>query len=475
MGQAGFLSGRLAWRVSDKVEGMNSPSKTSPAGLADAVFRLRNIFAENRSGNRRGTYAVCSAHRWVLDVAVQQALETGSLLHVESTASQVNQFGGYSGSTPQQFATRIRAAAQNAGLASDQVLLGGDHVGPFPWRNESSAQAMAKASQLVRDCVLAGYSKIHLDASMACADDARVPLNDRIVAERAASLCQMAEEAFRELPPGSSAPVYVIGTEVPAPGGESIPGGSPKVTTVENVAATLVAFHAAFVSHGLSAAWERVVGLVVQPGVEFDDHVVFDYDPGKAKALSVTLPSRQSLVYEAHSTDYQTPRALTQLVDDHFAILKVGPWLTFAFREAVFALAAIERELLGQRKGVLLSNVREELERAMLRDPTHWRSYYHGHEQALMLSRAYSYSDRCRYYWHDAAVENAIRQLVMNLSDQQLPPGLVSQYLPLEYQALRTGQLQSEPKPLIEFHIRNVMKPYAAACGIDESGGSCDE
>ena len=29
---------------------------------------------------------------------------------------------------------------------------------------------------------------------------------------------------------------------------------------------------------------------------------------------------------------FQTPAALARLVDDGFAILKVGPWLTFAFR-----------------------------------------------------------------------------------------------------------------------------------------------
>jgi D-tagatose-1,6-bisphosphate aldolase subunit GatZ/KbaZ len=429
------------------------------------MFRLRDIIAENRAGRRRGTYAVCSAHPWVIDTAVQQALENRSLLHIESTASQVNQFGGYSGNTPHQFATRIRAVAQNAGLASEQVLLGGDHVGPFPWRHEASIHAMTKASQLVRECVLAGYTKIHLDASMPCADDPKSPLDDRVVAERAAILCNAAEEASRELPPGFS-PLYVIGTEVPAPGGESASGGSPQVTTVENVEATLQAFHAAFVSRNLSAAWERVIGLVVQPGVEFGDHTVFDYDRNKTQALSAALPSHPPLVFEAHSTDYQAPGALAQMVDDHFAILKVGPWLTFAFREAVFALAAIESEMLGGRKGLRLSNVREELERIMLRDPSHWQSYYQGDEPTQMLSRAYSYSDRCRYYWHDAAVESAVEQLVRNLSGDELPPGLVSQYLPREYEAVRAGQLRPHPKPLIHFHIRNVMGPYAAACGV---------
>jgi D-tagatose-1,6-bisphosphate aldolase subunit GatZ/KbaZ len=237
---------------------------------------------------------------------------------------------------------------------------------------------------------------------------------------------------------------------------------------VESVNVTLQAFRAAFVSRGLSAAWERVIALVVQPGAEFQDHVVFDYNAVRAQALSAALPS-QAMVFEAHSTDYQTPAALANMVRDHFAILKVGPWLTFAFREAVFALVAIEREMMGDRKGARLSDVRGELERAMLRDPSHWQTYYSGDEHELALSRAYSYGDRCRYYWHHAAVQTEVQRLVQNLTNCQLPPGLVSQYLPREYEALRAGRLEPGPKALIQFHIRNVLIPYAAACGVGSS------
>ena len=54
---------------------------------------------------------------------------------------------------------------------------------------------------------------------------------------------------------------------------------------------------------------------------------------------------------------------------NHFAILKVGPWLTFALREAVFALANIEEEWLSGRKGFTTSRVRETLDEAMLANP----------------------------------------------------------------------------------------------------------
>jgi D-tagatose-1,6-bisphosphate aldolase subunit GatZ/KbaZ len=429
-----------------------------------ASQQLQDIIHRNRRGEGVGVYAVCSAHPSVIAAAVQQVVEDQSVLHVESTSSQVNQVGGYSGQTPSQFAEFVHAAAQRAGLPGERVLLGGDHLGPYPWREQAAEVAMRNACELVRACVLAGYTKIHLDASMPCADDSK-GLDERTVAKRAAMLCRAAESAFCELPPGASHLLYVIGTEVPAPGGELLPGMPPAISPADHVHHTLEIFRASFAEQGVSSAWDRVVGIVVQPGVEFGENVIFDYDRQKAKELSSALPNHPALAYEAHSTDYQKPAALAQMVEDHFAILKVGPWLTFAFREAVFALGGIEREWLAPRKGVRISEVRQSLEAAMLRHPAYWRSYYHGSEDATRLARFYSYSDRCRYYWGDAAVQRELAQLRANLDASPAPPTLVSQFLPAQYDAIRSGELQARAEDMIQEHIRIVLRVYAAACG----------
>jgi D-tagatose-1,6-bisphosphate aldolase subunit GatZ/KbaZ len=432
-----------------------------PKGASE---RLQEIIRRNRNGEKAGVYAVCSAHPSVIATAVQQALHDESVLHIESTSSQVNQFGGYTGQTPSQFAAFVHSAAQRAGLPPDRVLLGGDHLGPYPWRAQPSAAAMQNACELVRACVLAGYNKIHLDASMACADDHGSGPDENTVAHRAAMLCRAAENAFHDLPSGSSPLLYVIGTEVPTPGGESVAGAPPAVSSADQIPRTLETFRAAFAEQNVMNAWERVIGMVVQPGVEFGQNVIFDYDRQKARALSSALPRYPTLVYEAHSTDYQKPSALAQMVEDHFAILKVGPWLTFAFREAIFALSAIERESLAHRRGVHLSQVREALEAAMVRNPAYWRSYYGGSEDEIRLARIYSYSDRCRYYWGDSAVQEELARLHNNLNAAPLPLTLVSQYLPMEYEAIRSGRLQAQPEILIQEHIRVVLRIYAAAC-----------
>jgi D-tagatose-1,6-bisphosphate aldolase subunit GatZ/KbaZ len=441
---------------------------TESKNAQHAGATLQAIVRRNRASEHVGDYAVCSAHPEVTATAAQQASSDGSFLHIESTSSQVNQFGGYTGQDPEQFARFVREIAHRAGLSDDEILLGGDHLGPYPWRNEPAADAMEKAQGLVRACVLARYQKIHLDASMACADDEKHALNEHTIADRAAILCQAAENAFGELAANSRPLLYVVGTEVPTPGGEVGAEESIAVTTPAHVSATLETFKQAFLKRGLDSAWDRVIGLVVQPGVEFGVDRVFDYDRAKAKALSTALPATPELVYEAHSTDYQLPSSLRHMVEDHFAILKVGPELTFAYREAVLALSAVEHEML-QGKAVRVSEVRDALERVMLRSPSYWRDYYRGDANAVRISQLYSYSDRCRYYWQEPEVQAEVKVLFDNLTSHPPVLSLVSQYLPLEYKAIRAGMLSPSPPDIIRHHIGNALKKYASACRPDLS------
>jgi D-tagatose-1,6-bisphosphate aldolase subunit GatZ/KbaZ len=229
-----------------------------------------------------------------------------------------------------------------------------------------------------------------------------------------------------------------------------------------------------FARHGLHLAWERTIAIVVQPGVEFGNDTVFAYEPDRTEALARFVREGWQGVFEAHSTDYQSGKALRKMVEDHFAILKVGPWLTFAFREAVFALAAMEEEWLSGRNNIQLSRVREELEQAMLRNPAHWRNYYQGDENALRLARKYSYSDRSRYYWPQPEVGAALERLLANLTTEKLPASLISQYLPEQAAMLREGRLAFAPAEWIASKIQDVLQLYAAACGeSDQETPAC--
>jgi D-tagatose-1,6-bisphosphate aldolase subunit GatZ/KbaZ len=427
---------------------------------------LRRVAART-DGRVQGVYSVCSANRFVLLAAMHEARLDESVLLVESTSNQVNQLGGYTGITPPAFASYVREIASQAGLPGDRIILGGDHLGPNPWRHEAAQSAMDKARELVRQYVRAGYTKIHLDTSMPLADDlceADAPLDDATITERAADLAEVAEATHRELPSGAPAPLYVIGTDVPPPGGEQGSDNRIWVTSAEQAERTIELTRASFERRRLGAAFERVVGVVVQPGVEFGDGNVFEYDRSRAAPLKAVIEARPGRVYEAHSTDYQTAACLRELVEDHFCILKVGPWLTFAFREAVFALETIEREWLSGRAGVELSGLRGVMESLMLRQPAYWEPYYCGDEAERRFARAFSLSDRIRYYWPHPEAEAALARLISNLSAAPIPLSLVAQYLPVQYNSVREGRLDLWPRDLITDKILGVLDLYASAC-----------
>ncbi len=426
---------------------------------------LSEIVSAQKRGEAKGIYSICSANRFVIEASFIHALDGDGPVLIESTCNQVNQYGGYTGMTPAEFADYVWRIADACQFPHNRLIIGGDHLGPNPWQHEPAAKAMDKSRTLIRDCVLAGYAKFHLDASMKCAnDDPHRPLDKAVSAERAAELALVAEDTFARLAPGGIAPRYVIGTEVPIPGGAQEQEDSIAVTTTADVEETIEVTRRAFLKRGLEAAWQRVIAVVVQPGVEYGDNTLFEYDHERALELSRFIKRYEHLVYEAHSTDYQTPRALKSMVEDQFAILKVGPALTFAFREAVFALAMIEAELFASKQGPELSRVREVLEEAMLARPVYWEKYYQGDPEDQRFARKYSFSDRSRYYWPVPEVQTALAKLITNLAGQPLPLSLLSQYLPVQYERIRNRALANSPRAIILDKIASVLTDYAHAC-----------
>ena len=417
---------------------------------------MLDLVRRHKSGEPVGIYSVCSAHPLVLEASMRMAKRTGGLALIEATSNQVNQDGGYTGMRPADFRERVLSLATAVGLPHERVLLGGDHLGPNAWASLPAAAALQKSEVLVGDYVAAGFRKIHLDCSMSCADDPR-SLGDELIAERTAALCEVTEAVWRKV--GGEPPVYIIGSEVPVPGGAHETLQELAVTTPPAARATIEAHRRAFERHGVGTAWPRVVGLVVQPGVEFDHHHVVDYIRPKAVELSHSIESVAGMVFEAHSTDYQAPGALEALVEDHFAILKVGPGLTFALREVFWALSDIAAEL-GLTPRV---SVRETLLEEMKRNTRYWKSYYtNPQQQAFDLQ--FSLSDRSRYYWSTPVVEQACADMLRGLMSRGIPLTLISQYLPLQYAAIRAGQLRNDPRELVLEGVEQVLRQYDAAC-----------
>lgn len=412
---------------------------------------LRDIVSANRGGAHIGIPSYCTAHEATLRAILAAYRNDRQPILIEATCNQVNQDGGYTSMTPRAFRQFVEALANSEGIDPKRLILGGDHLGPNPWQGLPAAAAMEKAKVMVADYVAAGFTKIHLDASMACIDDG--VLAEATMAERAADLCAVAEEVAAGRPLD-----YVIGTEVPVPGGETEALAGVAVTTPEAVRHTVELHRQAFATRGLQAAFERTLAVVVQPGVDFGNDQVLSYAPEAASAVVASVPALPGLAFEAHSTDYQTQAALAGLVAGHFAILKVGPELTFAYRQAVVAMAQIEAALAPAEPSEIIEVIKAE----MRREPRHWRSYVgpDAREGRMLL---YGLSDRVRYYWPQPAIRAALARLHVNIIAGQPEPGLVAQFI--------GGLVESGPDPrdlprrIVGRMVGQVVRKYRAAAG----------
>lgn len=400
-----------------------------------------------------GIVSVCSAHPLVIEATLEEALARSQPALIEATCNQVNHRGGYTGMTPADFIRAARQIAVKVGFPQERLIFGGDHLGPNPWRHLPAEEAMAEARLMMAAFVEAGFRKIHLDCSMGCAGEP-VALGDAVTAARAADLCKVAEARAEGL-------VYVIGTEVPVPGGAHEVLTELPSTAPEAALETWRIHRDTFARAGLAAAFSRAIALVVQPGVEFGQTSLVLYDRARASTLISARAEMPGLVYEAHSTDYQPASSLAALVADGFAILKVGPGLTFALREALYGMDAILAEVEnGPRR------LRETMEVLMLADPGHWQGHVHGSGAGAEHQRHFGLSDRVRYYWPQPEALAAVADLESRFRAAKPDIGLISQYLggPLVEEALGAGIALDDPPALVKLAVRRSLRPWLAAC-----------
>jgi len=277
---------------------------------------LRDLIKRNRGGEAIAVTSVCSSHQDVLKACLHLAAQENKLILIEATSNQVNQFGGYTGMKAEDFVAYIHKLCDQLKLDRDQIYFGGDHLGPQVWRAQEASIAMGHAKELVESYVKAGFSKIHLDCSEGCQGEA-AQVGDEMAARRAGELAYICEQAADN----ASALSYIIGTEVPSPGGAKSDHDVLAVTTEAAAIATIEQHRKAFAAQGLEDAFERVAALVVQPGVEFGVDHIDRFDDKTLFDLPAALENYPTLAFEAHSTDYQFDHVFAQLAQHHFAIL----------------------------------------------------------------------------------------------------------------------------------------------------------
>lgn len=442
-------------------------------GMILEMDRMRFMLEKRRKGMKfAGIPSFCTASDLVIEACFRQAVRFDDCVLVEATANQVNQYGGYTGMKPADYRDFVYGIADRVGFPRERIILGGDHLGPLTWQNEPEKEAMEKSVELVKLFVAAGFKKIHLDTSMRVADDSvDERLSDETIARRGAVLYEACEEAYQELlkeNPQEIRPVFIIGSEVPIPGGAQEAEDSISVTKPEDVEKTLAVYKQEFEKRGLKNAFDNIIGIVVQPGVEFGDAEVFSYDRVKAAELTGAMKKYENIIMEGHSTDYQSPKALKEMVEDGIAILKVGPALTFSLREGLFALSMIEKQLVPEEKQADFIEVMEKL---MMENPSNWQKHYHGTTEQLAIKRKYSFSDRCRYYFAQPELKEAVGKLFDNLSEAEIPLSMLRQYMPIQYVKVRDGILPLEARELALDCVVHVVEDYNYATKLNYMTG----
>ena len=424
---------------------------------------IQEMMEQRRQGKKCGIPSYCTANPLALEIILTRAKQLQMPVLIEATANQVNQYGGYTGMLPKDFYEMIQKMAGEIGVPEELIILGGDHLGPLTWQNLPEKEAMEKSVELVYQYAKAGFTKIHLDTSMKVADDPEGLLSTETIARRGAELYKASMKGYEERKaevPDAMRPVFIIGSEVPIPGGAQEAEDSLSVTSPEAFQDTVATYKHIFEEAGVKEGWKDVVAVVVQPGVEFGDDQVFLYDHDAATALCSALEKYPEVCFEGHSTDYQSAECLKNMVNDGIAILKVGPALTYGLREALFALSFMEKELVPEDKR---ADFIETLEKVMLAEPGNWQKHYHGDDKQLALARKYSFSDRARYYIGQPEVTKAIDKLFDNLREYPIPMNMLHQYMPVSYTKVRDGILTLDPKELALDGVANFMLDYEYA------------
>ena len=427
---------------------------------------LQEMMEKRKNGEICGIPSYCSANELVLEQALRRAKALNTPTLIEATANQVNQFGGYTGMLPKDFYNMVLHLAKKMDLPESMVILAGDHLGPLTWQNLPQKEAMDNSIELVYQYARAGFTKIHLDTSMTVADDPDGLLSTETIARRGAILYKAAMKGYEELKtekPDAMRPVFIIGSEVPIPGGAQEAEDSLSVTSPAAFKDTVATYQRVFAEEGIAEGMKDVIAVVVQPGVEFGDEQVFMYDHDAAVDLCAALKEYPQVCFEGHSSDYQSPECLKNMVQDGIAILKVGPALTYGLREALFALSMMEKELVPEEKQ---AKFMETLEKVMLENPGNWQKHYHGDDKQLALARKYSFSDRARYYIGLPEVVASMNRLFDNLREYRIPMNMLHQYMPISYARVRDGIIPLDPRELALDGIQLFMNDYEYATGL---------
>ena len=368
---------------------------------------------------------------------------------IESTSNQVNQFGGYTGLKPLQFKQKVDKLCKSVKLPSKLLIIGGDHLGPLPWKNVNKKSAMKNAKILVKKCLNAKYKKIHIDTAIVCRDEKNIDRN--IIVNRC-------EEILKSLTKNDLKNVFiVVGTEVPfAGGGDHL---KPVITKLESIKKEYLLYSKIFKQKKILK--KKPFALVIDPGIGFNNLAITTTNLfGFRKKNSFS--KKNNFYFEAHSSDYQSRTDLKRLVENNFKFLKVGPELTYIYSKSIFKMQSIEKLIYTKK----LSDIDSVLLSEMNINKKYWKSYYKGPKKKIDFLLFNSYLDRSRYYWNKKKVINSKKILFKNIN--KLNENLFLRSFNLTKRKLKIKKLLklSNTDFITYLFLEKVFAKYYSACNF---------
>ncbi len=314
---------------------------------------------------------------------------------IECTSNQVNQHGGYTNKTPKKFIKEIFNLSKKIKFNSKKLFLGGDHLGPLPWKKKNKTIAIKNSISLINDYLKQNFCKIHVDTSIKCRDDKYI--DSDIIFERTSdilnnpSIKKKIKDKF-----------LIVGTEVPLSGS----GDDKKIVKTNKKQIETEVFKFKQILDKLSLK-NKSFGLVIEPGMKYM-HFSITKPNFSDFSNKKNISKKNKFVYEAHSTDYQPEKILKQLVKNNFKFLKVGPELTYNYSKSLFFMENVEK-----KNKLKSSKIKKVIFSSMLKNPKYWKSYYETKNPKLLLN---SKLDRMRYYFDTKPVINSIKNLKKNIN-----------------------------------------------------------
>ena len=312
---------------------------------------------------------------------------------IESTSNQVNQFGGYSKLKPSNFKKKVEKLAKKISFPKKNIIFGGDHLGPLPWKNLDYKIAMDRGEKLVSLYFKSKFKKLHIDTTMKLKNDK--VFNKQIIKARSEKILSNLNHKY------SNKLIFILGSEVPPAGGERIIRNFNKKKIFE-IKSEILLYKKIFQNLNL----KNKLYLVVDTGMSFNDTKVFKSKTNILNYLK-KISDLMNVKYEAHSTDYQNLKELKKLAKCNFKFLKVGPELTFNYTKAILKMGKIEKRYFKNH-----SDIKKVILKVLKQNKKHWIDYYNLCSMDRVLTGRF---DRLRYYWNELNLKKAKNKLLKNI------------------------------------------------------------